>query len=281
MHCTICNHPDRRDIDLALLCRRHTFESLHRQFGVTVSALFRHKKHMKENVIAARDRLNNTRRQGCLLKLTDLLEHVQQAVRTAEAEGSLGRVIRGAYVASRIIHQIDRLEVSLELETVYRLISAPGFVSQDTLLPTEPQVIADLHKSLVDFACQPCPEPPPAVSSGDACPDAQEDAGGLQEAADPNPVAALLETRNSQLAAPPAKRAARLEALRYIQNQYPDLELPAAAAKNPKIQRKITEKLPKDYRKEFSLIIENMLQNQEAMQCEKNLPKNSAKDPPG
>jgi hypothetical protein len=137
--CTICNHPHRRAIDLALLSRRHTLDALHKKSGVSVSALFRHKNHLlQEKIDLARDRLNNTRRQGCLLKLNALLEHVQQAVRTAEADGGLDRVIRGAYVASRIIQQIDRLEVSLELETVYRLISTLGFVSQDTLLPTKP-----------------------------------------------------------------------------------------------------------------------------------------------
>jgi hypothetical protein len=298
MKCTICNHPQRRNLDLALLSRRHTLESLHREFGVSVSALFRHKNHLKENVINARDRLKNTGRQVCLLKLTDLLEHVQQVVRTAEADGNLDRVIRGAYVASRIIQQLDRLEVSLELETVYRLISAPGFVSQDTLLPTDPQVIAELHQAVVDTAWAPCPEPEPALADDDNKGDHPDDY--QVAAADPNSVEAVPETQpttpnpqltiqNPQPETPLSRRAAVLEVLRLLQRQYPHLDFsPDVLADpeiNPKIKRKITEKLPK----KMALFIEKMQKYQRYTQCEKNLPKNaphvlnfdlSAKPPP-
>jgi hypothetical protein len=280
MKCTICNHPHRRDIDLALLSRRHTFESLHLQFGVSVSALFRQKKHLQEKTDLARDRLNNTRRQGCLLKLTALLEHVQQAVRSAEVDGSLDRVIRGAYVASRIIQQIDRLEVSLELETVYRLISAPGFVSQDTLLPTDPRVIADLHRSVADFACQPCPEPLPEVSEDADDEDFAPNPEPALTADDYYPVEAFPETQNLQPATRQSTLAAHLEALRLIQQLNPALDLPtaadlAAAAQDPEIKRKITGKLPE----KIALIIEKTMQIQEDIQCEKNLPKNSPNAP--
>jgi hypothetical protein len=270
MKCTICHHPHRRAIDLALLSRHHTLESLHSQFGVSVSALFRHRKHMKENVMDARDRLEKTRRQGCLLKLTGLLAHVQQAIHTAihtaEADGHLDRVIRGAYVASRIIQQIDRLEVSLELDTVYRLISASGFVSQDTLLPTDPQVIAELHQAVVDTACAPCPEPPPALAAEAGGEDAPDAGHGRAPANDQPPVEPLAETRNSPLKNPPSERAVEIEALRLIQRLYPDVDLSAAglaaAGKDPENKRKITEKLPK----KIALVIENMLQDQKVTQ---------------
>ncbi len=79
----------------------------------------------------------------------------------AEADGDIDRVLKGSHIGSRIINQINRLEVTLELETVYRLISSPGWVSQDSLLPTDPQIITDLHQALVDNALFPCPELPP------------------------------------------------------------------------------------------------------------------------
>jgi hypothetical protein len=285
MKCTICSHPRRRAIDLALLSRRHTLDSLHNKFGVSVSSLFRHKKHLQENVENARYRLENTRRQGCLLKLTALLEHVQQAVRTAEAGGSLDRVIRGAYVASRIIQQVDRLEVSLELETVYRLINAPGFVSQDTLLPTAPQVIGELHQAVFETACAPCPEPDPE-DSDDAEGDAASDDDYAPAAADPNPFEALPGIHNSQPtthnpkpSTPPSRRAAVLQALRSIQELNPHRDLSPEVLVDPEIdpeiKRKITEKLPK----KLALVIEKLLQCQEDTSSKKNLPKNSANAP--
>ena len=246
MKCTVCHHPRRHDIDLALLARRGTLESLHQQFGVSVSSLQRHKNHLREKMSQARDRLQNSRQQGCLLKLNALLDHVQRAVQTAAADGNLDRVIRGSYVGSRIIHQINQMEVSLELETVYRLISAPGFVSQDTLLPTDPLVIAELHQALLDNACAPCPEPVPAVSGAAADEDAHVAAAVadlLEEADDLDLADSPCETRNTKL-------DAQHEALRLLQRHYPELDLTTAvfapAAKEPqnhaKNYRKITEK---------------------------------------
>ena len=274
MNCTVCNHPQLHDIDLAILSKRGTLESLHRQYGVSVSSLQRHKDHVRDKMYQARDRLQSSRQQGCLLKLNSLLDHVQRAVQTAEADGSLDRVIRGSYVGSRIIHQINQMEVSLELETVYRLISAPGFVSQDTLLPTDPLVIADLHQALLDNACAPCPEPAPAVSGADDDDDrvAAAAADLLAEAADLDLAGPLPKTRNPKL-------DAQHDALRLLQRHYPELDLTTAAsaptAKEPQNQRKITENLPKN----APSFTDNNMHYQAASPGAKNLPQNPATHP--
>ena len=36
--------------------------------------------------------------------------------------------------------------------TVYRLISSPQWVAQDSLFPTDPQLIADIHQAVLDEA---------------------------------------------------------------------------------------------------------------------------------
>lgn len=43
--CTICLHPERRAIDEALFRNKTPFRNVSKQFGVTASALFRHKQH--------------------------------------------------------------------------------------------------------------------------------------------------------------------------------------------------------------------------------------------
>jgi hypothetical protein len=43
--CTICTHPDRKAIDEALFRNKTPFRNVSKQFGVTASALFRHKQH--------------------------------------------------------------------------------------------------------------------------------------------------------------------------------------------------------------------------------------------
>ena len=167
MNCTVCNHPQRRDIDLALLAGRHTLKSLHQQYGPSKSSLFRHKKHLVDKLWLAQERLENSQQQVCLLKLNAFLDHVQRGVEAAAAAGDIDRVFKGSHIGSRIIHQINQMDVPLELPTVYRLISSPGFVSQDSILPSGPQIITDLHQALVDNAFFPCPEPPPEIVAAD------------------------------------------------------------------------------------------------------------------
>ena len=57
------------------------------------------------------------------------------------------------------------MDVPLELDTAYRLLSSPGLASRDSLLPAGPQIIADLHQALRDKTLAPCP--PPAEDEAD------------------------------------------------------------------------------------------------------------------
>ena len=43
--CTVCSHPELKAIDEALFRNESSFRMISEQFGVTKSALFRHKKH--------------------------------------------------------------------------------------------------------------------------------------------------------------------------------------------------------------------------------------------
>ena len=161
--CTICHHPQRQAIDQALLAENATLAALSQQYGPSISSLFRHKKHLEEKMRQTRQRLKNSQAQGCLFKLNAFLDHVQRAVRTAEADGNVDQVLKGSHVGSRIIHQINQMEVPLELDTVYRLISSPQWTSQDSLLPTDPGIITGIHQALADHAFFPCPEPEPEI----------------------------------------------------------------------------------------------------------------------
>ena len=158
MKCKTCSHPQRPAIDLALLAENHTFESLSQRFGLSISSLFRHKQHLVKKMRRTRRRLQDSQAQVSLLKLNAILDHVQHAVQTAETEGKIDSVFKGSHVGSRIIHQINKMEVPLELDTVHRLITSPQWVSRDSLYPTDPQIISDIHQAVVDDAFFPCPE---------------------------------------------------------------------------------------------------------------------------
>ena len=267
MKCTVCNHPQQHDIDLALLSGRQTLKSLQQQYGPGKSSLFRHRKHLVAKLRRSREDLESNRQQVSLLKLNAFLDHVQRGVEAAAADGDLDRVFKGSHIGSRLIHQINHLDVPLELDTVYRLISSPGFISQDSFLPTSPQIITDLHRALVDQAFFPCPDPPPEIVAADDADDkndhdtldaAEADDDGGQEADDYSALAAaeeaaaadisadsFLKTRNPQL----ETQQAQLEALRLLQSHFPDLDLTDAtvspAEKDPQPERDASATLPR------------------------------------
>ena len=56
MKCTVCNHSQSRDIDLALLAGK-TLRALKQQFGLSRSALHRHKNHILDKVDQAKARI--------------------------------------------------------------------------------------------------------------------------------------------------------------------------------------------------------------------------------
>jgi hypothetical protein len=236
--CTICHHPQRQAIDQALLAENATLAALSQQYGPSLSSLFRHKKHLEEKMVRTRQRLKDSQAQGCLFKLNAFLDHVQRAVRTAEADGNVDQVLKGSQVGSRIIHQISQMEVPLELDTVYRLISSPQWTSQDSLLPTDPGIITGIHQALADHAFFPCPEPEPEI---------------LPETTH----SSLLKTQNSEL-----------ETQTMLQELLDDLI--SASETAPKIQREISAKLPKN-KSHFCNISKQYQSNKP---YEKNVPKN-------
>jgi hypothetical protein len=176
MKCTVCRHSQLPAIDLALLAGGPTLETLHRQYGVSVSALQRHKSHVQEKMGRARELLEDNRKQVSLLKLTAFLDHVQRGVEAAAAEGDINKVFKGCQIGSRLINQINKMEVPLDLGAVYLLISSPGFASQDSILSMGSQIITDLHQALADRAFFPCPDPLPKIAAADEDgPDVKED----------------------------------------------------------------------------------------------------------
>jgi hypothetical protein len=150
-----------------VISKNHTFATLSRQYGLSTSSLFRHKQHLALNLRRARQRLEASQQHGCLLNLNAILDQVQRAIQTAETDGNVDKVLQCAHVGSRIIHQINQMDVPLELDTVYRLISSPQWVSQDSLLPTDPQIITGIHQALADIALFPCPDPLPETADAE------------------------------------------------------------------------------------------------------------------
>ena len=158
--CTICHHPERQAIDCALLTDNDTYAALSHQYGPSISALFRHKKHLQEKIRQTEKRLENSLHQETLFRYNDFLESTRQIVRTASADGDTRQVLRAVREGTRILNFITKLEVQFDPDTVYRILASPQWVSQDSLLPTDPGIITGTHQTLADDLFFPCPEIP-------------------------------------------------------------------------------------------------------------------------
>ena len=247
--CTVCHHPQHLEINQAILSKDFTLAVLSQKYGLHPSSLQRHKNHIEVTMSRTLRRLREIREQGSLLLLNDILENVRRNIAAADSEGNYNAVFRGSYVASRLIHQLGRIEGDMQPDTLHRLISSPAWTPGASLLPTDPGLITGLHQGLLDGAFVPCPEPAPEISAHDS------------------DEAAALETGNSALEA----------GLATLQRLLPDLDLTLddispKAEPEAKNYRKIIEKsaanIPPD--------TEKYTQYQEDEPSEKNLPKNPA-----
>ena len=163
--CTVCHHPQLLEINQAILSKDFTLAVLSRKYGLHPSSLQRHKNHLEIKMSRSLRRLREIREQGSLLVLNDLLEKVRRHIAAADAEGNYLAVFRGSHVASRLIHQMGRVEGDMQPDTLHRLISSPAWVPGAGLLPTDPSLITGLHQGLVDGAAVPCPVPPLEISA--------------------------------------------------------------------------------------------------------------------
>ncbi len=167
MKCTVCNHPQRCAIDRALLAGGVTFEALKKKYGPSMSALWRHKKHLLEKMRQAEKRFLDNLRQGCLLKLNSHLERTERTAQAAETEGDSRVVLQAGRDATRILTYINKMDIQLDSDTVYRLLTSPQWARQGGLLPTDPQFLAAANQFLADDLFIPCPEPPPDEDDDD------------------------------------------------------------------------------------------------------------------
>ncbi len=194
MKCTICNHPDRPAIDRALLSGA-ILASLSHLYGLSKSALHRHKTHLQAKIRLAQERLRESLDLGLFLKLSIYLELSQNNARTAGAEGNIRASNQAIRECTRIVAMMTKMDLPLDPELVHCLMFSPQWLSEDGLLPGAFQALAEARQAMSQGLLAPCPEPeppPPDLAAHDDADDWDEPEAGITS---PSP----LETQNSNL----------------------------------------------------------------------------------
>ena len=155
--CTVCNHSQAHDINLALLAGT-TLDTLKQQFGLSRSALHRHKLHLQRTIDQAEDRMRHNFMLSYLFQLNDYNDAAAATMAAARDEGNARLTLQAANAGTRIINTMARFEVDLDHETIYRLLTSPQYVQSGCLLPGDPHILAGPRQNLVRSLAAACPE---------------------------------------------------------------------------------------------------------------------------
>jgi hypothetical protein len=196
MSCTVCQHPQRREIDQALVAGSATLDALSKEHGLSTSALHRHKAHLQANMHQARERLQNNLLQSCYFWLSQALEMVMATAGAAQAEGNYRLLLQAVAQGTRLINLMLKQDLPLEDQVVHAMLTSPQWAGQAGLFPDDPKLLALGRESLGGIFSAPCPDaPPPAPTSASPA--------GLDQPALPavqsNPAKPQLKTENRKL----------------------------------------------------------------------------------
>lgn len=196
MSCTICQHPKRPEIDQALMTGSATLAALSQEYGLSTSALHRHKAHLQAKVSRAKDRVMDNLRQTCLFWLSQALEMTMQIAQSAQAEGNVKLVLQAVRQGTRLITIILKQELPLDDTLLYATLASPQWATQASLLPHDPNIMALSRQALAGTLSSPCPDDAPPAAS----PDSPEDLALLQQ------LFPALATPPATVAQPPQRR---------------------------------------------------------------------------
>lgn len=121
MTCSICRHPQRGEIDLALVSRR-PLRDIARQYGVSKDALARHRHGHMPHLLAQAEALEATRGLSVRERVEELIGEAKRLLAKAEKKGQLAVAIKalaearaavGLLLDTELEQQIERLETKL------------------------------------------------------------------------------------------------------------------------------------------------------------------------
>ncbi len=118
--CTICTHPNRREIDRLLVTGASTYRNIAKQFGVSISALTRHKdNHIPKLVQAAQEVAGvqaATQGDELLTELEALRKRTMEILFKAEKAGELRTALQAIREARETLKTQADLSLTREME---------------------------------------------------------------------------------------------------------------------------------------------------------------------
>src|SRR4051812_34093457 len=135
--CTICDHPDRQNID-ARLMGSDSLRNIAQQVHVSTTALLRHKQHhLPELLLQARETENVARADEILANVRKLQRRTETILDTAEAAGDHRTALAAIRELRNHLELLAKLVGELQDGTTVNVLMTPEYqVLQATIVRT-------------------------------------------------------------------------------------------------------------------------------------------------
>ena len=127
--CTVCSHPERGEIDRALVSRR-PFRNIAQQFSPSVWALVRHHDdHLPSALVRAREAQEVAQADDLLAQVRALRSKAMSILLRAELEGDLRTALAGIREARACLELLLEVEGRVDRRPSVNLLVAPEWLT--------------------------------------------------------------------------------------------------------------------------------------------------------
>ena len=150
--CTICKHPRRPEVDAAILAGV-AFRTISKQFDLSVSAVFRHRRHVGEALAKAENASEVARGDALVAQLNQLAQDARRIKTQAELIGDLRTALAGVRELTRLVEVAADLsrENSIPLDTARELFTGLAHLVREHVKDREAlRAIAEGFRALTE-----------------------------------------------------------------------------------------------------------------------------------
>jgi hypothetical protein len=108
--CTVCTHPQRHEIDAALVRREVGYRAVAGRYGLVPVSVWRHMQtHLRDTIRQSKEAQMLASSESLMAELNRLHEYANWALDTAKDAGDTRTVLAGVDVARRNVERLERL----------------------------------------------------------------------------------------------------------------------------------------------------------------------------
>src|SRR5215208_3747706 len=132
--CSICAHPESFAINEAIVIERKSNRVIARQYGVGHDSVQRHKAHIPELLLKARENMDAYDAASILAKIRDLEEETLEQLQGAKTESDRKHVLAAIREQRANLELVSRISKLISDSTVINIVQDPTFVQFNTLV---------------------------------------------------------------------------------------------------------------------------------------------------